>query len=157
MKSIVLYASHKGNTRRIAEEMAAVLKDLGDVTLLDVTEAPDHLPAADLVLIGGPTERHTMTTEMSEYLRRLEPEPLISAHVATFDTRVAWPEIVSGSAANSMAMTLEASGIRLCAAPESFIVTMEPQLRPGELERAAKWALHVAATIAAREPVAVAG
>jgi flavodoxin len=157
MRSVVIYASHKGNTREIAERMALALKELGEVALFPVEDAPAELPPADLVLLGGPTEGHTMTNEMSEFLDRLAPSSVVDERVAAFDTRVAWPELLSGSAARQIAKRLQAFGVNLCAPPESFIVTMEPKLRPGELERAAQWARQVAAKIGSREPVGVAG
>jgi hypothetical protein len=59
--------------------------------------------------------------------------------VAAFDTRVHWPRRLSGSAADGIAARLQAAGGSLVAPPESFIVTMTPEIEPGELARARAW------------------
>jgi len=52
-----------------------------------------------------------------------------------------------------IAKRLRAAGARLVVAPESFIVSTKPELKPGELERAGRWALEVVATIDGRSRV----
>ena len=74
MNSIVIYASHFGNTRRIAETIASELQSRGSVQLLPADEAPAVLPAqTDLVLVGSPTEGHRMTVPAAEFFARLAP------------------------------------------------------------------------------------
>src|SRR6266542_186299 len=103
MKSLVIYASTSGNTQRIAETIADALRRRGGVELMSADDAPTVLPAADLVLIGGPTERHTMTEPMVRFLDRLAPESCQGIAMAAFDTRLRWPRLLSGSAADEIA------------------------------------------------------
>lgn len=154
LKTLVVYASRKGNTRRVAEQIGRTLADHGPVELFEVANAPSRLPAADILFIGGPTEGHSASPSMVEYLDRLGAESIAGRTAAVFDTRLAWPQFLSGSAGEAIAQRLRAAGAVLVGAPESFIVTMKPELKPGELERAARWARHISASIDAKPPVA---
>ena len=144
MKSLVIYATTSGNTQAIAEAIGDALRPRGAVELMTADQAPSVLPEADLVFIGGPTERHTMTDPMVRFLDRVEPEPLRRTATAVFDTRLRWPRLLSGSAAVEIAKRLRAAGAPVATRPESFIVSMKPDLEPGELARAAAWATSVA-------------
>jgi hypothetical protein len=77
---------------------------------------------------------------------------------AAFDTRLNWPHFVSGSAADAIARRLEMAGAEVLRPQGSFLVTMKPELRPGELARASDWALDIgeraAATVARRHAAA---
>jgi flavodoxin len=150
MRSLVIYASTKGNTRRLAEAMAGELRQRGEVELVAADEAPTTLPTCDLVLIGAPTEAHTMSKPMQQYFDRLDPESVRGTAVAAYDTRIAWPRILSGSAADAIAKRLRSLGARLVAAPESFMVSKTPELEPGEVDRAITWARGVADSVGER-------
>jgi flavodoxin len=154
MKTLIVYASRKGNTRRVAEEIGRAMADRGPVDLLEVADAPSRLPASDVVFIGGPTEGHSANPPMVEFLDRLAPDSIASRKVAVFDTRLAWPRILSGSAADAIAQRLGAMGAVIVGTPGSFIVTMKPELKTGELERAARWARDISAKIEQKVPVA---
>jgi len=153
MRSVVICASRSGNTRRVAERIAQVLAERGVVELFEVDEAPARLPDADIVFIGGPTEGHGATPPMVKLLDRLSSESVAGRSFAVFDTRLAWPRVLSGSAADGIARRLRAAGARTVVAPESFIVSTKPELHPGELERAGKWAADVADGLGLRAPV----
>jgi flavodoxin len=144
MNSIVIYASHSGNTKCIAEEIARALADRGPVEIHEVTEAPGVLDRFDLVVVGGPTEGHGMTADMKGYLQRIYRMALDGTHAAAFDTRLGWPKLLAGSAAEGIARELHDRGAILILAPQSFIVSRAPELEAGELERAGRWAHEVA-------------
>lgn len=151
MKSLVVYASRTGNTKVIASLIADSLNKRGDATLADVTRAPTDLGQFDLVIIGGPTEGHGMTPAMTAYLERLDADGVRHAQFAAFDTRLAWPRALSGSAADGIAGRLRARGARLAVSPESFIVSTKPELKPGELEHADRWVREVAQIVQPRQ------
>ena len=46
MTSVVIYASHFGNTRIVAEAIASRLRNAGPVELFAVDDAPTELPKA---------------------------------------------------------------------------------------------------------------
>ena len=148
MKSLVVYISHKGNTQRVAEASGDELRARGSAEVLPAEEAPAVMEAdVDLLVIGGPTEGHGMTPDMRSYLYRLDAASVRARPVAAFDTRVNWPRLLSGSAASGIAKRLEAAGARLVAPEGSFIVDTQPDLLPGELDRARAWAESLAASV----------
>ena len=152
MRSVIVYATRSGNTRRVAEEIGRVLAERGDVELFDVAAAPGRLPEADLVVVGGPTEGHGVTPAMVSFLDSLASEAVAGKAAAAFDTRLAWPRVLSGSAAAGIADRLRAAGARLVTSPQSFIVSTKPELKPGELERAHEWATSLAEMVGGRAP-----
>jgi flavodoxin len=141
MKSLVYYATHSGNTERIASAIADALRTHGTVVIRDVSHGWDALTDdVDLVMVGGPTEGHGMIPEIVEFLDALPDRALAGRAAASFDTRLNWPRWASGSAAAGIRQRLELAGARAPVASESFIVSMQPALQPGEPERAAAWA-----------------
>ena|SRR5437773_536894 len=159
MNSLVIYGSRYGNTRRIAEAIAAELGQHGDVHLVAAEEVPSIISAqTDLVVIGGPTEAHRMTQPLAELFERLAGGWLEGKPAAAFDTRVRWPQLVSGSAALGIAKKLERFGANLVLPPVSFFVGGKaPVLEPGELEQATVWAASLASRLESKEPVLAGG
>lgn len=146
MNSIVVYGSRFGNTQRVAEAIAGVLRERGDVRLLPAEEASTVVPRhGDLLVVGGPTEGHTLTPAVRQYLEALRAHGLWGVKAAAFDTRVGWPLWLSGSAAHPIARMLCRLGASMVGPEGSFIVTRQsPALLPGELERARAWAAALA-------------
>lgn len=145
MKVQVVYCSHKGNTRRVAERIGETLRNHGEVEVVDVAEAP--IPPPDdltLLVVGGPTEGHGMTPEIRDYLARIDIHWSMGRAAAAFDTRLDWPRLLSGSAADQIANRLAALGAKVMERPGSFLVSTTPDLEPGELDRAAAWAEQLA-------------
>lgn len=158
MQAIVVYDTQFGNTEQVARAIAKGLADHGPVDLLAVSEAAG-LPAVrpDLLLVGGPTQRHGMSPGLRAYVEGFPRTGLHNTRVATFDTRYRIAPLLSGSAARDAAGRLRRAGCRLVAAPESFFIERDrppdgekrrhgsEQLEPGELERAAEWGRRLAA------------
>src|SRR5215210_1289560 len=141
MKSIVVYASRSGNTRHVAEAIAGILGTRGTVDLVPAEDAPAAFAQeTDLIVVGGPTEGHRMTPAIARFLDHLAPGEVSGKAAAAFDTRLGWPRVLSGSAAQGIAHRLRAMGATLVLPEESFIVTREPLLEEGELARAEEWA-----------------
>lgn len=162
MNSIVIYATRYGNTRKVAEAIASALQSYGSAQALPAEQAHGTLPeGTDLVVIGGPTEVHHMTDPIAQLLSELGPQALTGKAAAAFDTRLDWPRWLSGSAAVGIAQKLRASGARVIAPTESFIVTnvtdaagaRSAALNPDELGRAERWATTLARLVAERAPV----
>jgi hypothetical protein len=164
MSTVVVYESMFGNTREIAEAVAAGLGEPGTVEAHEVSEV-GALPAdVDLLVVGGPTHAFSMSKAatrsdaatkphegeivstgigLREWIESL-PTPDHAVAVATFDTRVRHPRL-PGSAAKAAGKALKAHGYRLIAAPETFDVHgMTGPLFSGETDRATAWAARIA-------------
>ncbi len=155
MNSVVIYASRSGNTGRLASAIADALKPHGPVELVAADAAPTYLAAGtDLIVVGGPTEGHGMTEPVVHFFDALAATALDGVAAAAFDTRLRWPKLLSGSAAEGIAHRLVDAGATMVAPAESFLVSRKPELEPGELERATAWATSLAEAVSAqRVPV----
>ncbi len=176
MRALIIYESMYGNTRAIAEAIARGLEPGNDVTVVPVAEATHELlDGADLVVVGGPTHVHGMskaaTRKAAVDQAHKRPGQLtldahaegpglrdwfgslgrMSAVAAAFDTRLAGPAVFTGRASKRIAGLLEHHGLTLIARAESFLITTDNELRPGEEDRAQEWGEALAAKVPARE------
>jgi flavodoxin len=142
MKALIIYESQYGNTEQIARAVAQVLQDWGSVRLLAADQADSRdLEVADLLVVGGPTQRHGLPPALHSLLENIPPNILGNTPALAFDTRFHWARWLTGSAAGQIAKRLERAGFVLFAPPESFFVLEEEgPLADGELARAAEWA-----------------
>ncbi len=161
MHALVLYDTEFGNTERVARAIADGLAD-GYTVQLAPTSEPAALPAErpDLLLIGGPTQRHGLSPRLRNFLAQLPKEAWRGVPAATFDTRYRVHKLLTGSAAEQAAGRLRRAGCRLLAPPESFFMEQDhpprdekrrhelEALEPGEIERATAWARDLAAAAA---------
>jgi flavodoxin len=143
MKTIVVFDSVYGNTKKIAEAIAGALP--GDVQLYAASGAnAAGLVAGDLLVVGAPTQGGRPTAAAQSFLDRLPA--LAGVRVAGFDTRLPakWVRIF-GYAAPKIDAALKAKGGTPAGSPGGFFVKgKEGPLREGELERAAAWAREIA-------------
>jgi flavodoxin len=150
MKSVVIYDSQYGNTRHLAEVIAAELEVAGNVEVQNARTGRLGLPSdLELLVVGGPTQAHGVTHPVRAQLDTLAPHRLDGLAAATFDTRARGPRFLTGAASQGIAKRLEQKGARLVLEPESFLVegTQGP-LVEGELERARAWARAILAKLA---------
>ena len=176
MRAVVIYESMYGNTHLVADAIGRGLADDFDVAVVPVGEASASMVAeADLVVVGGPTHIHGMSRETSrqsaateaakddnelvldadatgeglrEWFETLGP---VDTRAAAFDTRLAGPAAFTGRASKGIARLLERHGLTLIAQAESFLVTNENKLQPGEEDRAREWGEELAATVPATQ------
>jgi hypothetical protein len=164
MSTLVVYESLYGNTREVAEAIAA---GLGDAKAVSVQDAVSQVTQADLLVVGGPTHVHGLTSRRSRTAGVenahgvLEPGAgegpglrdwladlprVANAPAAAFDTRAHAPRLFTGSASHGIARRLRHHGYRMVAT-ESFIVEDgEGPLIDGELDRARSWGETLAAS-----------
>jgi hypothetical protein len=162
MEVLVVYESSFGNTRELAEVIAAELEREDDVTLCSTEEPLPPLDGIELLVVGAPTQVHGLSSATSRRGAREQANrppddvgigmrgwldelgPGEGRHAACFDTRFEKPAVLVGSAARGIAKRLRRRGYLLIADPESFFVTGgQGPLKPGELDRAAAWAQTV--------------
>jgi hypothetical protein len=168
MTSLVVYESVYGNTRAIAEAIAeALTKGGGEVKAVAVADAPEA-PDVDLLIVGGPTHMHGLTTSLSrrmavkaaeedehhveagagdehglrQWLREL-PERK-GGRAAAFDTRGDAKAALTGSAARGIARRLRRRGYEVVGAESYLVEDSEGPLQDGELDRARAWGVSLA-------------
>ena len=174
MRALVIYESMFGNTKRVADAIADGIAPRCVVETVEVSHAPIEIPAdIDLLVIGGPTHVHGMTTVRSRASAvERTPAPLISRGIgirewleqarpavrdlpaAAFDTRIKAPALLTGSAASGFAKRLRSAGFRLIAGARSFLVArdgpVDDLLIEGELEAARAWGETLAVQLASK-------
>ncbi len=145
MNTLIIYDSTFGNTAQVAQAMAGTLGEHGTVRIVRADEAGlPEMKEIDLLLVGGPTQRHGLSPAIQALLERLPRRTLHGSGAAAFDTRYHMAAWESGSAAHRIASRLKRTGATLLVEPESFFVAeREGPLEEGELERAARWAEEV--------------
>ena len=170
MRALVVYESMYGNTHAVAEGIARGMRGGGEAQAVPVAEAtPEAVSAADLLVVGGPTHMHGMSTERSRRVAIeaaqqpdavLEEDPDAEGpglrewfdaltlpsgiRAAAFDTRLHGPAVVTGRASRGIAKRLERHGATLAAPPESFLVGKDSQLDADEADRAEAWGATLA-------------
>ena len=66
MRAVVVYESMFGNTHVIADHIAEGLRTAAEVTVVAVHDAAVELiDSADLLVVGGPTHVHGMSSQRS--------------------------------------------------------------------------------------------
>ena len=171
MKTVVVYESMYGNTHQVAECIAEAARTKGEVVVVPVSGATAEVVAgADVLIVGGPTHAHGMTSAMTrrgavadaekkhlqldpdavgmglrEWFDRLDPKQ--HARAVAFDTRFDGPLVFTGRAAKGISKRLHDHGFALCAEPESFLVDKANHLVDGEADRARRWAADLLETV----------
>lgn len=146
MNTVVVYDSQYGNTEQLAQTIADTLRVFGSAQAIRVDAIQANmLQGADLLLVGSPTQGFRPTLAIQSFLANLSSQSLRDLAVACFDTRFRGA-LWKISAAPQMVKQLRAMGIEPIVPPESFFVkTMKKEgpLLPGEVERAAEWAMGI--------------
>ena len=175
MRALIVYESMYGNTHAIAAQIANGMRaTLGEVEMVAAHEVTrEQVAAADVLVVGGPTHAHGMTSAATRRSARdaaHKPDsPLVveneidgpglrdwfdgvgqiaGTRAAAFDTRIDASVLVTGHASKGISHRLRRHGCLLIADPESVLVTKTSELVAGEPERAKHWghALALAVT-----------
>ncbi|MGZ5128025.1 MAG: flavodoxin family protein [Actinomycetota bacterium] len=170
MKALVVFESLYGNTGAVGEAIAEGMRTSGmpvkGGSICNIP--PEAAEGMDLLVVGGPTHVHGMTwartrriaiddlrarfevpvgdVGLREWMHGL-PRGGLGRRAVAFDTRYDKSLAVSGSAALGIARRLEGHGYVVVTPPQSFFVTEENQLEPGQLERAEEWGADIALSI----------
>jgi len=171
MRALIVYESMYGNTHKIATAISEGFDRSDDVTVVSADRLDRAaLELADLVVLGAPTHAHGMPRASTrkaavEAARKnpaltLEVDPSrpglrewldnrgrLDAKVAAFDTRLNGPAFVMGRASKRIARKLRHHGVSLLMPPESFFVTKDNRLVPGEVARAQEWGRRLSAAM----------
>jgi hypothetical protein len=173
MRALVVYESIYGNTHEVASHIAEGMSADMSVEVVPVEGAtPDRVADADVLVVGGPTHVHGMTSARSRAMARadaakpereltLDPDaegpglrdwfdavPFGSGgRCAAFDTRLEASPVLTGRASKGISRRLHRHGYRDIVDPESFIVDKQNHLLDGEADRAREWGKRLAHTM----------
>ena len=161
-RALIIVESCFGNTRAIADSVAAGLIDGGvDAQVVDVDEAPSCLPAdLDLLILGAPTHNRGLPTAATRAKACAQAGSGKASHgiggwlettvipasttAAAFDTVISkgW---LSGSAAKAIAKALQRQQGRRTVSTRSFVVTASKgPLATGQESDARSWGRELA-------------
>lgn len=170
MRAVVVYESMYGNTRKIAEAIAAGIGPQAICVQVGKL-APDLVASADLLVVGGPTHAWGMSRSATREAAvrdarkpgsalTLEPGAEgaglrewfaslgdLRCRAVAFDTRVKVPTPMFGRASGEIAKRLNKHGAALAARPHSFFVTRSNTLHSGEEERARAWGAQLSGAV----------
>ena len=166
MQAIVVYESIYGNTRAVAEAVAA---GLGDASVLSVAKVTPDALDAELLVVGGPTHMHGLATSRSRQMAveaaqedkgtHVEPDAAEGpglrgwladlpdrpeARAATFDTRLDKAPWLTGLASRGIAKRLRGHGYEIVGTESFLVEDGEGPLEQGELDRARAWGAQLA-------------
>ncbi len=177
MRALVVYESMYGNTHEIADHIAEGLRAVPGIEAeaVPVSEAtPERIGETDLLVVGGPTHVHHLSTESSRKAAveraadgsidltvdaGAEGEGLrdwfhqVGRHhgaAAAFDTRLDMSAVITGRASRGIAHRLRRNGYELIADPASFFVDKQTHLLPGQDAEAVAWGTELGDILAAR-------
>jgi flavodoxin len=171
MRALVVYESMFGNTHAVAQHIAEGIETCAEAMVLAVHDATaEQLASADLVVVGGPTHVHRMSSkpsrssavEMAAKDDDLELDPDAYGEglrdwfddladdagtgrlAAAFDTRVHGSTLLTGQASKGITKRLRSHGFELVVEGESFFVDKSNHLESGEIDRATAWGQRIA-------------
>ena len=169
MNALIVYESMYGNTHAVAEAVADGLASDWTTAVRAVHEAGTVPDDVDLLLVGGPTHMHGLSTGLSRSMAAsaakedagmlapgategpglrawLRDMPRRSgARAAAFDTRGDARAAVTGSAARGIARRLRHHGYDVIGVESFLVADAEGPLEDGELDRARAWAAGLVA------------
>ena len=141
MKALVVYDSNFGNTKLVAEKIAANLGPGTEAVSVSVA-TKTVLAGVDLLVLGSPIYQWAPTVSTQKFLDTLPDWSLKGVKATTFDTRV---RLFHGDAKEKMAQALKDLGAEIVIPPEHFFVSgAQGPLSRGELEHAAEWGKKIA-------------
>ncbi len=152
MKSLIVYFSKFGNTKRIAEAIAETLGTAGQVQVISLDQLTvSDLEGVDLVVMGSPTHRMNLPEAVRPVLETLPRRILRGTPVAAFDTSYKMsPLLARFTAARRLARKLRKLGGKRVVRPETFhVVGREGPPYDGEIERAGAWAASILERVSA--------
>ncbi len=162
MKALILYRSHYGNTKRVAEILAGELVSRGiESEVRDLRAKLPDLAAYDAALIGAPTRMARVTSRAIRVLRKMAKRGWGKKPLAVFDTYGPIPtnpeELEKGKKwlypGAAGIMQAKAMSLGLAVYPETLrceVAGMKGPLKDGESEKAATFARKFVHTIKPR-------
>jgi len=141
VKTLVIYDTNYGNTKKIAKAIASNLgKNTKTISLTNFKTK--NLKGIDMLVVGCPVIAWNPTEKMNLFLTGLKDNELAGIKAASFDTRMKL--FFFTDAAKKISKELVRAGATIIANPQDFYVRKaEGPLRSGEMEKAAVWAADI--------------
>lgn len=141
MEALIIYDSNFGNTKKVAEILAATFGNNSKAVSVNDFKR-EELSEKKLLVVGSPINAWRPTKKIIKFLEHLNPADMAGIKTAAFDTRV--KSFISGNAANKIAKRLQNTGAELLGEPMGFYVKgNEGPLAEGEIERVKEWAKSI--------------
>ncbi len=154
MKTLIVYFSKFGNTKRIAEAVADVMRQAGEARVVSIDRlVASDFEGADIVVVGSPTHGFNVPPAVRSILDAQPAGILAGKSVAAFDTTIKpWPLRLM-RASPKLLRQLQKLGGNPIAGPRTFFVkTSKTQqsgevdlLLEGEIEQARQWSGEILA------------
>jgi flavodoxin len=152
MKTLIVYFSKFGNTKKLAQAIAETMRQAGDARVVSIEQLiGSDFEGVDFVVMGSPTHGFTVPEGVRSALAALPPAILAGKSVAAFDTTVRpWP-LRLFRASPKLLRQLSQLGGKPVARPQTFFVqTHSTQgtgehhlLLEGQIDRARDWAHEI--------------
>ncbi len=155
MKTIVVYDSVFGNTKKVAETIGETIGDLGEVETIQINQLTlEKLKTAQLLIIGSPTRGFEPTKPVANSLKEIKHQIYPDLKIAVFDTRMDIVKVNNkvltffvkfrGYAVDSMEKIILKNGFTVFHPGMGFFVEeSEGPVTTGEFEKAQTWATSV--------------
>jgi len=141
MKSLVVFDTNFGNTKKIAKSIAAALGKNAKAVHVQELKKKD-ISGIDVLVAGCPVIGSNPTEKMVAFLDKLKEKDLKGIKAASFDTRLKL--FFFTDAAKKISRKLAGAGAEIIAKPQDFYVSKgEGPLRDGEIEKSAIWAASI--------------
>ena len=131
-RGIVIFDSRYGNTEKIAVALATGLRQSGiEIACINAKEITniELLKEYNLIAVGSPTENHTASEPIKQFLTKSERLDLSGKSGLAFDTRYDFP-IGTGSSAKFIEKKLKEFGLNIIFERSSAKV-VEQREKPG--------------------------
>jgi menaquinone-dependent protoporphyrinogen IX oxidase len=93
MRGVVVYDTHYGNTKIVAQAIAEQLKAEGhEVELRSVREHPREAPQGDIMFLGSPVRLGAVSGRVKRYVRKLDGDVWKNKPIVVFTTTLMLPK-----------------------------------------------------------------
>jgi flavodoxin len=150
MKSLVVYDSVFGNTKKIAKAIKSGLEAKTSSKLIHAEDIkPVHLKDLDLLVVGSPTHGGWFMESVKDFIQSIPEDDFKKLQVASFDTSMPkngngfFVNLITkifGNAAPRILHNFEKRGAEVIDSAVFLVIGKEGPLKEGEEARAKEWA-----------------
>jgi flavodoxin len=137
MKTLIVFDSNFGNTKKIAETIAEGLGNSAEIKSVSDFDKK-HLEGVDILIVGSPIIGWRPTEKTMRFLESLDDGCLRGMKATAFDTRVRL--FIHGDAMNKINQRLKDVGADVIEPHAFYVSGKEGPLITGETEKAVEWA-----------------